>query len=247
MSHSTEQQSGAAQSPRPPAAGPWLGAPSAQHMDVKYKLSPEQRQQFEQQVRHRSIHIADGYRLLPAPKPADVMVGLQGWVICRDVFDVVEDFGPLEQVIGVVMDEVCDSEVAAGRITEAHAFRNAPFSQRLALIHAEDEALGTTLAGAVYGSVSTGGRGDELLSLLRHPNLLSLVADLLGPDIIGSSVFRIRAKVPYHERGEVPWHQDSGTSPVTQHCDNVVQRCVSDTTCRCLMFVLHNRVYDGAL
>ncbi len=131
-----------------------------------------------------------------------------------------EDFGPLEQAIGVVMDEVCDSEIAAGRMTETQAFRDAPFDKRLALIHAEDEALGTTLAGAVYGAVSVGGRGDELLSLLRHPNLLSLVKDLLGPDIIGSSVFRIRPKVPYHERGEVPFHQDSGTSPGAQHSEN---------------------------
>lgn len=136
------------------------------------------------------------------------------------MFDVVEDFGPLQQFVGDVMNEVCDAEIAAGNMTEAQAFRNAPFDKRLALIHAEGEKLGTSVAGAVYSAISVGGRGDELLSLLRHPNLLSLVTDLLGPDIIGSSVFRIRPKVPRHERGEVPWHQDSGRTPRgTKACD----------------------------
>jgi hypothetical protein len=166
------------------------------------------------------------------------------------VFDVAEDFGPLEKVIGVVMDEVCDSEIAAGRMAAGQAFRDAPFDKRLALIHAEDEELGTTLAGAVYGSVSIGGRGDELLNLLRHPNLLSLVADLLGPDIIGSSVFRIRPKVPYHERGEVPWHQDSGRSPVAQYCAYaaaiVVEGVRLTLPASSLVFV-PNRVHNGTL
>ena len=136
------------------------------------------------------------------------------------MFDVADDFGPLQKFVGAVMDEVCDAEIAAGNMTEAQAFRNAPFDQRLALIHAEGEKLGTTVAGAVYGAISVGGRGGELLNLLRHPNLLSLVTDLLGPDIIGSSVFRIRPKVPRHEHGEVPWHQDSGY--FMPHCDSAL-------------------------
>ena len=146
---------------------------------MQHTLTEEQREQFEQ----------------------------QGWVICKDVFDVVKDFGPLEQFVGVVMDEACDAEIAAGNMTEDQAFRSAPFDKRLALIHAEDEGVGTRVAGAVYGAVSGGGHGDELLNLLRNPNLLLLVTDLLGPDIIGSSVFRIRPKVPRHERGEVPWRK----------------------------------------
>lgn len=143
------------------------------------------------------------------------------------MFDVAKHFSPLEAVVNDVMDEACDAEIAAGNMTEAQAFRRAPFDKRLALIHAENEEMGSNVAGAVYGAISTGGRGDELLSLLRHPNLLSLVADLLGPDIIGSSVFRIRPKVPYHERGEVPWHQDSGMTPIKGRRHGAQTQCCS--------------------
>ena len=202
---------------------------------MQHKLSPAQREQFEQQVRTgpTSAHVltthasARSTQHLCLPRDRRVRTTLrvrsdrfaavsnssQGWVICKNVFDVADDFGPLQKFVGAVMDEVCDAEIAAGNMTEAQAFRNSPFDQRLALIHAEGEKLGTTVAGAVYGAISVGGRGGELLNLLRHPNLLSLVTDLLGPDIIGSSVFRIRPKVPRHERGEVPWHQDSGRAP----------------------------------
>ena len=38
-----------------------------------------------------------------------------------------------------------------------------------------------------------------------------------APDIIGSSVYRIRPKLPGWDRGEVPWHQDSGY--FLAHCD----------------------------
>jgi phytanoyl-CoA hydroxylase len=38
-----------------------------------------------------------------------------------------------------------------------------------------------------------------------------------GPDLIGSSVYRIRPKMPHLPHGEVPWHQDSGY--LLPHCD----------------------------
>ena len=145
----------------------------------------------------------------------------QGWCIKKGVFDPVADFRPLEQVIDSVMDAAIDEQIAEGAMTEAEAYRGAPFDERLGLIQAANVAgvaIGRDQVKRVfqYG----GGQGDELLRLLRHPNLLSLVADLVGPDIIGSSVFRIRPKVPYYERGEVPFHQDSGYTMA--HCDETL-------------------------
>ena len=131
----------------------------------------------------------------------------QGWCIKKGVFDPVADFRPLEQVIDSVMDAAIDEQIAEGAMTEAEAYRGAPFDERLGLIQAANEAAGIAIGGQVYATMSVGGQGDELLRLLRHPNLLSLVSDLVGPDIIGSSVFRIRPKVPYEERSEVPFHQ----------------------------------------
>ena len=144
----------------------------------------------------------------------------QGWCIKKGVFDPIADFRPLEQVIDSVMDAAIDEQIAEGAMTEAEAYRGAPFDERLGLIQAANEAAGIAIGGQVYAAMSVGGQGDELLRLLRHPNLLSLVADLVGPDIIGSSVFRIRPKVPYYERGEVPFHQDSGYTMA--HCDQTL-------------------------
>ena len=133
----------------------------------------------------------------------------QGWCIKKGVFDPVADFRPLEQVIDSVMDAAIDEQIAEGAMTEAEAYRGAPFDERLGLIQAANAAAGIAIGRDQVKRVFQygGGQGDELLRLLRHPNLLSLVADLVGPDIIGSSVFRIRPKVPYEERSEVPFHQ----------------------------------------
>ena len=43
-----------------------------------------------------------------------------------------------------------------------------------------------------------------------NPKLLDLAESLLGPEIIASSVYRLRPKVPGFAHGVVPWHQDSG-------------------------------------
>lgn len=56
-----------------------------------------------------------------------------------------------------------------------------------------------------------------MLDFLRHPALLDCVEELVGVEIIGSSVYRVRPKVPAYDRGEVPWHQDSGY--LLAHCD----------------------------
>ena len=125
------------------------------------------------------------------------------------LFDPVADFRPLEQVINSVMDAAIDELIAEGAMTEAEAYRGAPFDERLGLIQAGNVTAGIAIGRDQVKRVFQygGGQGDELLRLLRHPNLLSLVSDLVGPDIIGSSVFRIRPKVPYEERSEVPFHQ----------------------------------------
>eukprot|EP01051_Picozoa_sp_SAG22_P008062 SAG22_NODE_594_length_8738_cov_20.249219_10_plen_195_part_00 len=63
-------------------------------------------------------------------------------------------------------------------------------------------------------------RAAPVLGMLRHPPLLEMVESLVGPEICGSSVFRLRPKVPSYMRGEVPFHQDAGyTMP---HCDAVL-------------------------
>jgi hypothetical protein len=56
-----------------------------------------------------------------------------------------------------------------------------------------------------------------MFDLIRHPSLLAAIESLVGPEIIASSVYRVRPKIPGKVRGVVPWHQDSGY--FAAHCD----------------------------
>jgi ectoine hydroxylase-related dioxygenase (phytanoyl-CoA dioxygenase family) len=67
------------------------------------------------------------------------------------------------------------------------------------------------------GKGGGGYNGPAMLQTIRHPALLSCIESLIGPDIVGSSVYRIRPKLPGWDRGEVPWHQDAGYT--LAHCD----------------------------
>ena len=63
------------------------------------------------------------------------------------------------------------------------------------------------MAGAIWdGQLS----GPAFFNLICHPKLLDIAEQLCGPELIGSSVYRLRPKVPDHKRSPVPWHQDSG-------------------------------------
>jgi hypothetical protein len=125
--------------------------------------------------------------------------------------------------IGAVRDElhgVVDSHArnmhAEGLIPSA--FSDAGFDRQLAEIEEQDASLGLELIKRVYGDKGEGGHmGPAIFKLLSHPSLLDAIESLVGPEIIGSSVYRIRPKSPGFERGAVPWHQDSGY--LRGHCD----------------------------
>src|ERR1019366_3835807 len=44
---------------------------------------------------------------------------------------------------------------------------------------------------------------------IPNPKLLDVAEQFCGPEIIASSVYRLRPKVPSHSWSPVPWHQDS--------------------------------------
>jgi hypothetical protein len=46
--------------------------------------------------------------------------------------------------------------------------------------------------------------------LLTCPEILDGMEQLVGPEVVASSVYRIRPKLPEWAQGEVPWHQDCG-------------------------------------
>ena len=51
--------------------------------------------------------------------------------------------------------------------------------------------------------------GPGFFQLITHPKLLDLAESLCGEELIASSVYRLRPKIPHYSYGAVPWHQDS--------------------------------------
>ncbi|MCZ6675969.1 MAG: phytanoyl-CoA dioxygenase family protein, partial [Candidatus Poribacteria bacterium] len=99
----------------------------------------------------------------------------------------------------------------------ANTFAESPFGTRLARIRESNLDAAVELIRTIMGRGGGGYSGPAMFQMLTHPPLLSCVESLVGPTIIGSSVYRIRPKLPNWERGEVPWHQDSGY--FLPHCD----------------------------
>lgn len=138
----------------------------------------------------------------------------QGYLVKPGVF-AQADLQPLKDALTAIIDEHARVLQAAGKLAEIYA--EEPFGRRLAKIYAADPDAGAVVTKHVMGKGGGGYNGPAMLQCIRHPALLSCVESLVGPDIIGSSVYRIRPKLPGWDRGEVPWHQDSGYT--LAHCD----------------------------
>jgi hypothetical protein len=83
-----------------------------------------------------------------------------------------------------------------------------------ALIDSNADVRPEQLVGAhIKNSKDTGVRGrDELLEFARHPDLLDIAEQLIGPDLIlwGSQVF----SKPARDGMAIPWHQDGQYWPM---------------------------------
>lgn len=122
---------------------------------------------------------------------------------------------PIKDAIDEMVDRKARQLHADGKLADICA--DAPFETRLANIQTVDKAAAQAIVGYIWGKGGGGYSGPAMLAMLRHEPLLGCISSLIGEDIVGSSVYRIRPKMPHWERGEVPWHQDSGY--FLPHCD----------------------------
>ena len=121
------------------------------------------------------------------------------------------DIQPLRDEITGVIDAAAQRLCAEGKVRSTH--RDEPFQTRLTRLFAECEEILPPIVGRAGGGHS----GPAFFALVTHPSLLAKIESLVGPEIVGSSVYRIRPKMPGYARGAVPWHQDSGY--FSPHCD----------------------------
>src|SRR5262249_12968611 len=121
------------------------------------------------------------------------------------------DEDDLAPVIAALEEAVADgarSLIARGALSSG--YEDERFETRLTRITAETEAL--------YWSICSGQLASAgIFGLFANPKLLDLAESLVGPEIMASSVSRLRPKVPGFPHGVVPWHQDSGY--FEPHCD----------------------------
>ncbi len=125
----------------------------------------------------------------------------------RDGYLVVEDLFA-EQELQPVIEEISAEVDARARELAARGelsclYEEEPFETRLGRISAETDKVALSIWN---GNLA----GPAIFDLIRHPKLLDIAEQLCGPEIIASSVYRLRPKIPNYDYGAVPWHQDSG-------------------------------------
>ncbi|MCL4507797.1 MAG: phytanoyl-CoA dioxygenase family protein [Chloroflexi bacterium] len=139
----------------------------------------------------------------------------EGYLIHDDVFDP-HDLAPLRREFEERIDRKIAALLAEGKLRNTYA--DQPFERRLTSIYRDSRENGEAVIAELEGPAGGGHHGIEMFRTITHPSLLAVVESLVGPEIIGSSVYRIRPKIPGIGRGIVPWHQDSGY--FMQQCDN---------------------------
>jgi len=138
------------------------------------------------------------YKLTPAQfKQFDE----EGWLVLENIFTNEE----LQVVIDAVtrdLDAKAKAAVAEGKLSRDYA--ECDFEHRLAKINDEDKKIASSMWDMQVVL-------PEFFDLIASRKVVDIAEQLCESDeIIASSVYRLRPKVPRHPFSEVPWHQDSG-------------------------------------
>jgi ectoine hydroxylase-related dioxygenase (phytanoyl-CoA dioxygenase family) len=137
-----------------------------------------------------------------------------GYVVVEDLFTDA-DLQPVIDEIAAEVDERARELAAAGELSRTYAEYG--FETRLGHISQETDKIALAIWN---GSLA----GPAFFDLIRHPKLLDIAEQICGQELIASSVYRLRPKIPNYAYGAVPWHQDSGyTEP---YCDNALMLTV---------------------
>jgi hypothetical protein len=134
-----------------------------------------------------------------------------GYVIKKGVY-APSDLRPVSDGLTAAIQEKCDELVTAGQLDRD--FSEEPFETRLGKIYHHDPESGQKVLESIWSGKF---HGPTMLAALRHPPLIECIQDLVGPDVMATSIYRIRPKVPKYYQAEVPWHQDSGYG--MRHCE----------------------------
>ncbi len=133
-----------------------------------------------------------------------------GYLVVEDVFTDA-DLQPVIDEVAAEVDRVARECVASGELSQLYAEEG--FETRLARISRETDKV----ARSVWNGTLA---GPAFFNLIRNPRLLDVAEQFCGPELIASSVYRLRPKIPNHRNSPVPWHQDSGY--MEPYCDKAL-------------------------
>jgi phytanoyl-CoA hydroxylase len=120
------------------------------------------------------------------------------------VLDHILDDNDLQPVIDEISSEI---EVRSRELLEngdiSNAYENEGFETRLSKISEQSPKLAVSIWNEIL-------HGPAIFNLITNDKILDVAESLCGEELIASSVYRLRPKIPNYGYGEVPWHQDSG-------------------------------------
>ena len=124
-----------------------------------------------------------------------------GYVVKKAVFSDA-DLHPVRQALNEIVDAKAPHIQALGLFRNLYA--GSSFETRLVDIQNKICNAANSIIHHILGKAGDGYNGSTMLGMLQHKPLLGCIESLLGPDIVGSPVYRLRPKLPNWQRGEVP-------------------------------------------
>ena len=124
----------------------------------------------------------------------------EGFLIVENVLEE-KDLQPVIDEISSEIDVRSLQLLKNGDISDC--FETEGFETRLSKISQQSPKLAVSIWNEIL-------HGPAIFDLITHPNILDVAESLCGEELIASSVYRLRPKIPNYGYGEVPWHQDSG-------------------------------------
>ncbi len=152
----------------------------------------------------------------------------EGYLVVDGLFDVETDLAAVVADYAATLDVLADKWLAAGLLKRS--FRGLPFGQRLIKIMAESgvnwaQPFDISLPQTQVFPDTPIHTSEAVFNLLRHPRLLDVVEQFVGPEIYSNPIQHTRIKpperlVPPQARNglvvRVGWHQDQGVATPEQ-------------------------------
>ncbi len=123
----------------------------------------------------------------------------EGYLILTRLFDDADLQRPIDDIQHTIDTSVADV-LQRGELSQSYA--DLDFEHRLAAISQETDQVALGMWNGVL-------HGPGFFALITNSRLLDVAESLCGEELIASSVYRLRPKIPNHDYGAVPWHQDS--------------------------------------